>query len=71
MANPKTALEDQGLRVVDSRGENGVPTYMITDDDGITYVVSRAELERLQERGKLSLAGIKEHDAKILGQTRR
>ncbi|HVJ07999.1 MAG TPA: hypothetical protein VM554_06425 [Acidisarcina sp.] len=69
MPNPKRALENQGLRVVNSRGENGEPTYLITDRDGYTYVMSRVDLEKLEECGKLSLAGIKEHDAKILNQT--
>jgi hypothetical protein len=69
MEDVVTVLKNQGLQVGNSRNEHEQPMYLLTDDEGITYHVSRVELEELQERGKLTLEGIKEHDEKIRRQS--
>lgn len=60
-----SALKMQGLRVGNTQDERGNPAYYITDNEGIAYIVPLTALEELQEQGKLTLEGIKEHDEKV------
>lgn len=58
-------LTGQGLKLGNTQDENGRPAYYITDEEGVMYCVPLHELEELHKRGKLTIEGIREHDAEI------
>ncbi len=65
----KGTLEEQGLTVSMGPGPNNTMSYYITDPgDGRQYILTYDEVDDLQNRRRLTLAGIKEHDEKIRNQ---
>ena len=58
-------LEGQGHKVHLETDEYGDPVYRIILADGKLYRLSAQEMYDLKDQGKLSAAGIQEHDAKI------
>jgi hypothetical protein len=65
-------LEDQGNTVHLDKDEYGDSVYRIILADGKLYRLSAQDMYDLKDQGKLSAAGIQEHDAKILqGRTKR
>jgi hypothetical protein len=59
-------LESQGNTVHADKDEYGDPIYRVILADGKLYRVSAQDLYDLKDQGKLSAAGIQEHDAKII-----
>ena len=59
-------LEDQGNMAHLDKDEYGDPIYRIILADGKLYRLSAQDMYDLKDQGKLSAAGIQEHDAKII-----
>jgi hypothetical protein len=59
-------LEDQGHKVHLETDEYGDPVYRIILADGKLYRLSPQDMYDLKDQGKLSAAGIQEHDAEII-----
>jgi hypothetical protein len=61
-------LEDQGNAVHLEKDEYGDPIYRIILAEGKLYRLSAQEMYDLKDEGRLSAAGIQEHDAEIMRQ---
>ncbi len=68
---PIEVLEDQGFAVTKGSGNNGAATYYITDQNsGVQFIVPYGEIDELWKRGKLSPAGLREHDEEARRRSR-
>jgi len=65
MYGPASVLRNQGLDVQMGPGLNSTPAYYVTAPDGKQYILSAQDLDDLQGKRKLNLAGIQEHDGMI------
>lgn len=66
MGSVDETLQEQGLKVENFIATNKAPARRITNpEDGYSYIVPLTELEELQQRGKLNIEGIREHDDEI------